>query len=163
MTEPVDALVQQLREEVGGITWRLMNLLGPSPDMLLLDQNVHSRAEMWAAQLRGDDENLAAQTVRDLVDLLLPLGEPTQQWWRTPLGQAVARSVGHPDADVVSYGVAAAMLGCSRQNITKLLDSGRLCKGTDGGVTTSSIRDELRGVHNGTRRTWRSVVSEDIR
>lgn len=149
-------LVEQLRTDVGDMVGRLMNLTGPSNEMLLVEQAVHSRATMWASQLLGDDDKVAADTVLDLVHLLWPHAEPTTEWWRTPLGRAVARSVGHPTADVVSFNIAAAMLQCSRQNISKLVAAGRLHRGPAGGVTTASIRDELRAVEEGERRTWRS-------
>lgn len=151
-------LVEQLRTEVGQVVFGLMSLLGPTEDMLLLEQTVDSRAQMWAAALLGDDDHLAAETVTDLVNVLWPRSEPTPDWWRTPLGRAAARSVGHPGAEVVSYSVAGAMLGCSKQNITKLLAAGRLTKGPTGGVTTASVREELREVEVGTRRSRRATA-----
>jgi hypothetical protein len=52
----------------------------------------------------------------------------------------VARSVGHPSAEVVSYSVAGAMLGCTKQYIGKLVKTGRLVAGPSGGVTAESVR-----------------------
>lgn len=148
-------LVEQLRTDVGDMVGRLMNLTGPSNEMLMVEQAVHARATMWASALVGDDDKVAADTVLDLVNLLWPHAEPTAEWWRTPLGRAVARSVGHPTAEVVSSTIAAAMLQCTKQNITKLVAAGRLHRGPAGGVTTASIRTELRAVEEGERRTWR--------
>lgn len=138
-------LADQLRDEVGAIVRSLAALLGPSEQLLMLEQQVESRAAMWASNLLGDDDNLAAETVIDLVNLFFP-GDagPDAGWWRTPLGRAAARSVGFPGADVVSYSVAGAMLGCTKQYIGKLAAAGRLDRGSSGGVTTASIRDFLK-------------------
>jgi biotin operon repressor len=45
---------------------------------------------------------------------------------------------------VVSGSVAGAMLGCTRQNVRKLIRYGHLTTGPDGGVTVDSIRDCMR-------------------
>lgn len=134
-------LVEQLQADIGAAAGALLALLGPSGEMLLVEQQVHSHARMWASDLLGDDDRLAAQTVIDLVNVLFP-GDtgPGADWWRTPLGQAAARSTGYPDADVVSYSVAGAMLGCSKQYVGKLANAGRLQRGRSGGVTTTSVR-----------------------
>jgi hypothetical protein len=138
-------LVEQLRADLAAAAGALLALVGPSREMLLVEQQVHSRAEMWASDLLGDDDRLAAQTVIDLVNVLFP-GDtgPGSDWWRTPLGQAAARSTGYPGADVVSYSVAGAMLGCSKQYVGKLADAGRLERGSSGGVTTASVRAILK-------------------
>jgi hypothetical protein len=136
-------LIRQLRADVGAVTWRLTVLLGPCEELELVDQRVHASAVVWAASLLGDDDKLAAQTVIDLMMLLWPNSDPTTDWWRTPLGHAVARSVGHPTAEVVSYSVAGAMLGCTKQNVGKLVQAGRLDRGPNGGVTTQSVRAAL--------------------
>lgn len=140
----VESLVEQLRTDVGDMAGRLMNLIGPAQEMILLEQNIAGRAEIWAAYLLGDDDNLAAETVLDLINVLWPNCEPTLDWWRTPIGRAVARSIGHPNADTVSYSVAGAMLGCTKQYVGKLVDQGRLQRGQDGGVATQSVRAVLR-------------------
>jgi hypothetical protein len=139
------ALTEQLRKDVAAVTWGLTALLGPCEELQLVDQRINAHAAMWAAALLGDDDKLAAQTVLDLMAVLWSNCDPTTDWWRTPLGRAVARSVGHPTADVVSYSVAGAMLGCSKQYVGKLIQAGRLDRGPNGGVTSRSVRATLQG------------------
>jgi hypothetical protein len=137
-------LVTQLRTEVGAIAQGLATLLGPSEAMREVELRVDSYASMWASYLLGDDDKLAAQTVIDLVNVLFPDDrEPPRQWWRTPLGRAVARSVGHPNAETVSYSVAGAILRCTKQMVAKHVVAGRLERGPGGGVTAESVRSLL--------------------
>jgi hypothetical protein len=144
---PFDDLVTQLRTEVGAIAQGLAALIGPSEAMQEVEMRVDSHAVMWASYLLGDDDKLAAQTVIDLANVLFPDDrEPQLQWWRTPLGQAVARSMGHPSAEVISYSMAGAMLGCTKQNVAKHVTAGRLERGPDEvGVTSESVRALLGG------------------
>lgn len=103
---------------------------------------VRETADRLAAQLLSEDEQLAAQTVIDLANALnWDTNDP--HWWRTPLGQAVASSVGHPSASVVSHELAGAMLGVTKQAVTKLAAKGRLERGSGdphGGITVVSVR-----------------------
>jgi hypothetical protein len=134
------ALVEQLRADVGAAAGALAALLGPSPGILMAEQQVHDLAPGWAASLLGDNDRLAAQTVIDLVCVLLPGSTgPDTGWRRTPLGQAAPRSTGYPAGETVSYSVAGAMLGCSKQYIGKLVEAGRLTRGDSGGVTSASV------------------------
>lgn len=147
-TPTVDEVVAQLRSDVGAVAGALGALVDSSEDMQLLEQRIDSHAPRWAAQLLGDDDRVATRTALDLTGLLWPHSEPTLDWWSTPLGRAVVRSVGHPTATVVSYRVAGAMLGCSKQYVGQLIAAGRLTPGTTRGaktgamtgVTTSSVR-----------------------
>lgn len=135
-------LTEQLRADVGAVAVAFVAVLGP--EMRMIEQMVDEYAPMWAEVLLGDDDRLAAQTVIDLACILFPgTTSPDAEWWRTPLGQACARSTGYPAADIVSYSVAGAMLGCSKQYVGKLADAGRLCRGPDGGVTVNSVRAVL--------------------
>jgi type II secretory pathway pseudopilin PulG len=144
--DALSGLTAQLRDDVGAIVWGLTALVGPSEAMRAAEQQVQARAAVWAAQLLGDDDRLAAQTVIDLVNVLWPGdGGPPAEWWQTPLGQATARSVGYPGAEVISYSVAGAMLGCTKQYVGKLVAGGRLQRGPAGGVTTGSVRAILTG------------------
>jgi hypothetical protein len=99
-------------------------------------------AERLAASLLSGDDPLAAQTTIDLANAL-GWDDLDAEWWSTPLGQAVARSVGHPTAEIVSYSVAGAMLGVSKQMVAKHISQGRLDRGPDGGVTSLSVRQFL--------------------
>lgn len=139
MSDLHQAITAQIRDEVAAVALALEALIGP--DCPRVSERVQDRAPMWAAQLLDEDDRLAAQTVIDLMNVLPP---PTADWWGSPLGQAVARSVGHPDADHVSYSVAGAMLGVSKQAVAKMVGTGRLSRGPDGGVTTASIQQLLR-------------------
>ncbi len=149
-------LVEQLQADVGAIGFRLLSLIGSPDEVASLDQKLEQHAQVWAAQLLGDDDRLAAQTVIDLISLLWPNSDIPAEWWSTSLGRATARSVGHPTAAVISYTVAGAMLGCTKQNISKLIEAGRLHRAPSGGVTSASVRSELHAVETGTRRTWRT-------
>ncbi|MFB4269788.1 hypothetical protein [Nonomuraea sp. GTA35] len=115
-------------------------LLDPIKDRLRIE------AEVWAAQLLGRDRRQATLTAARLIAVLSPGDEPfdpPEQWWRTPLGRAVARGAGHPSAAAVSYSTAGAMLGITRQGVHDLVKRGKLDKHPEGGVTTSSIHARL--------------------
>ncbi|GAA2835407.1 hypothetical protein [Nonomuraea rubra] len=115
-------------------------LLAPIKDRLRIE------AEVWAAQLLGRDQRQAALTAARLIAVLFPGDgpfDPPEQWWRTPLGRAVARGAGHPSATAVSYSTAGAMLGITRQGVHDLVKRGKLDKHPEGGVTTSSIHTRL--------------------
>ena len=70
--------------------------------------------------------------------------DKTPRWWRTPLGQSLAVRVGHPTAEAVTYPVAGAMLGITRQGVHDLVTRGKLARHPTGGVLTTSVRDRLR-------------------
>ncbi len=109
---------------------------------------VRVRARRWAETLRDGDETAAVLTGARLIATLYPGDrpfDPPLEWWGTPLGQAVARRVGHPSAASVSYATAGAMLGISRQGVHDLVRRGRLPRHPDGGVPSTAIRDRLRG------------------
>ncbi|WP_043617136.1 hypothetical protein [Nonomuraea candida] len=115
-------------------------LVGPLRDRLRVE------AEVWAAQLLGRDRRQAGLTAARLIAVLFPGDEPfdpPEQWWRTPLGRAVARGAGHPSAVAVPYSTAGAMLGITRQGVHDLVKRGKLDRHPDGGVTTSSIQARL--------------------
>lgn len=143
-----DALVEQLRTDVGQLVEHLENLVGPGQETWQVRSQVEHRAQLWASILTSNNDREAAQTVIDLMNALWPHADPPNDWWTTPLGHAVARSVGHPSAETISYSVAAAMLGCSKQYVAKLVRAGRLDRGPAGGVTSQSVRAALDARHN---------------
>lgn len=107
---------------------------------------VARRADAWAAELLGADHDAARFTAIRLVATLYPQDaafDPPPDWWATPLGQVVARRVGHPGATHVSYAVAGAMLGVTRQAVHDLTARGKLDRHPDGGVAVTSVRDRL--------------------
>jgi hypothetical protein len=143
-----DALVEQLV--------RLLDIRLLDPLELLLDGDdvvdalrrlIRVRAGRWADALRGDDDTAAVGTAARLISTLYPgdrAFDPPAGWWRTPIGQVVARRVGHPAATSVSYATAGAMLGITRQGVHDLVRRGRLPRHPDGGVPASAVRDRLR-------------------
>ena len=110
---------------------------------------VRLRARRWADVICGSDDTAAALTTTRLLATLYPGDrpfDPPTDWWATPLGQAVARRVGHPGAASVSYATAGAMLGITRQGVHDLVRRGRLPRHPDGGVPATAVRDRLRGL-----------------
>ncbi|GAA1311709.1 hypothetical protein [Saccharothrix xinjiangensis] len=111
-----------------------------------LPDRVDAVAGRMAATLLGDDETAARHTIARLVGALYPGDEPFDppaDWWRTPLGRVVARRMGHPAAHSVSYSVAGAMLGVTKQGVHDLVRRGKLTKDPEGGVTVASVRARL--------------------
>jgi hypothetical protein len=105
------------------------------------------RAGAWAASLVGGDDRAAALTAVRLVAAFYPGDgpfDPPPAWWQTPLGQVTARRAGHPGADAVSYSVAGAMLGVTRQAVHDLVSRGKLPRHPAGGVLAAGVRDRLR-------------------
>jgi len=112
-----------------------------------LRQLVRLRAGRWADQMHDGDDATAVRAAGRLIATLYPgdrAFDPPVEWWRTPLGAAVARRVGHPSAESVSYATAGAMLGITRQGVHDLVRRGRLPRHPDGGVPSAAIRDRLR-------------------
>jgi hypothetical protein len=109
---------------------------------------VRLRAGQWAEQMRDGDDDAAVRAAARLIATLYPddrAFDPPVDWWRSPLGEVIARRVGHPAAESVSYATAGAMLGITRQGVHDLVRRGRLPRHPDGGVPSSAIRDRLRG------------------
>jgi hypothetical protein len=104
---------------------------------------VRQRAETWASVMLGDDDQAAVLMIVRVISSLYPGDEPfapPAEWWRTPLGQVVVRRIGHPSAQAVSYSVAGAMLGITRQGVHDLVARGKLERHPEGGVTVESVR-----------------------
>ena len=109
---------------------------------------VRLRAADWAGQMLDGDDTTAVRAAIRLIATLYPddrAFDPPADWWRTPLGAVVARRVGHPATESVSYATAGAMLGISRQGVHDLVRRGRLPRHPDGGVPSAAVRDRLRG------------------
>lgn len=121
-------------------------LLESHTDLVRVRARVVERAAAWAHQLLGEDETVCRRTVIRLAITLFPGDgpfDPPIDWWRTPLGRVMASRVGHPGAEAVSYSVAGAMLGITRQGVHDLVTRGKLRRHDSGGVTTSSVRDRI--------------------
>jgi hypothetical protein len=122
-------------------------LLEGDDAVMALRRLVRIRAGQWADAMRDGDDVTAVITGARLIATLYPgdrAFDPPIDWWRTPLGQTIARRVGHPSANSVSYATAGAMLGISRQGVHDLVRRGRLPRHPDGGVPSAAIRDRLR-------------------
>lgn len=131
------------------VTSRLLDpleILLPQADLVDLRSSVEADAEMWAAQLLGSDDRLAGQVAVRLMAVLYPGDtpfDPPEQWWATPLGRVTARRAGHPSKEGVSFAVAGAMLGITRQGVHDLVSRHKLQRHPEGGVTVDSIRARL--------------------
>ncbi len=144
------------RDELVEQIVRLLDVRLLDPLELLLDGDdvvdalrglVRVRAGRWADEMLGGAEAEAVGRAARLVSTLYPgdrAFDPPAEWWRTPLGRATARRVGHPAAESVSYATAGAMLGISRQGVHDLVRRGRLPRHPDGGVPSAAVRDRLR-------------------
>jgi hypothetical protein len=140
-----DALVEQLVAVVR------QRLLDPLEILLDIDQpadRVGTAAEDWATQLLGEDQTAAVMCIARLIAALYPGDhfEPPAGWWGTPFGRVVARHAGYPGLDHVSYSVAGAMLGVTRQGVHDLVTRGKLDRHADGGVTTESVSNRMRSL-----------------
>ncbi|RLP84317.1 hypothetical protein EAD89_26530 [Micromonospora sp. BL4] len=114
---------------------------------------IREQARSWAATILSGDDRTAVSVVMRAISTLYPGDgpfDPPLDWWRSPFGQAVARRVGHPTAASVSYAVAGAMLGITRQGVHDLVSRDKLARHPEGGVRSASVRDRL--LKEGTRR-----------
>ena len=145
--DPTGALTEQLLRLLD------VRLLDPL-EILLEDAGVvtdlrgllRRRAAGWAEVIHNGDEAAAIRMIARMVATLYPDDHafaPPADWWRSPLGQAVVRRVGHPYAESVSYATAGAMLGISRQGVHDLVRRGRLPRHPDGGVPVAAVRHRL--------------------
>lgn len=135
---------------------RLLDIRLLDPLEILLDGHdsvdalrtvVRIRAVTWADRIVTGDDPTAIGVIMRVVSTLYPGDgpfDPPLDWWRTPLGQAVTWRVGHPTATALSYAVAGAMLGITRQGVHDLVSRGRLARHPDGGVVPGSVRDRVR-------------------
>ncbi|MFB6397620.1 hypothetical protein [Polymorphospora lycopeni] len=121
-------------------------LLDGDDAVAALREIVRSRARSWATQMLGDDHRVAVGAIVRAISTLYPGDspfDPPLDWWRSPLGQVVAGRMGHPTAQSVSYAVAGAMLGITRQGVHDLVSRGKLARHPEGGVLPASVRDRL--------------------
>ncbi|HJP76657.1 MAG TPA: hypothetical protein VJ914_20475 [Pseudonocardiaceae bacterium] len=127
-------------------------LLDGAEPVTLARKLVRRQALEWAELILDGDDDHAIGTIVRLNATLYPSDgpfDPPVDWWRTPMGQVVALRVGHPTATAVSYPIAGAMLGITRQGVHDLITRGKLARHPDGGVLPTSIRDRLRAEEQG--------------
>ncbi|GGR54594.1 hypothetical protein GCM10010168_86950 [Actinoplanes ianthinogenes] len=142
-----DALAEQLIRLLDArLTDPLEILLDGDGSVDVVRARLHRRALDWAFVIEHGSEPEAVGMLARLIATLYPDDHafaPPVQWWRTPLGQAVARRMGHPFVTSVSYAMAGAMLGITRQGVHDLVRRGRLPRHPDGGVPVRAVRDRL--------------------
>lgn len=141
------ALVRELVELVERrIVDPLEILFGTDEQVAPVRDRLRIEAEVWAAQLLGPDDALAVHAAARLIAAVFPGDgpfDPPDEWWRTAFGRTVARRLGHPGRDSVSFATAGAMLGITRQGVHDLVKRAKLDRHPDGGVTTRSIYQRL--------------------
>lgn len=112
------------------------------PDIARVDTD--AAATLITTVLTGNDDNSRADTAADLYAIVCGAHpEPPPEWWATPLGRAIATSIGRDDSDAVSAAIAGQMLGVSRTQIYRLADDGLLDRHPDGGITRTSVMSRL--------------------
>jgi hypothetical protein len=132
------------------LTTIMSNRLLDPLEILLEDPVVDVRerceraAQVWAQRLLGPN---ATYAVASIVGALYPsddVFDPPVDWWRTPLGRVVLSRVGFPGREAVSYPIAGAMLGVTRQGVHDLVTRHKLERHPDGGVTVASIQERIQ-------------------
>lgn len=139
-------IVDQLCDEVDARLVALAPFVGVDTSIELAAL-LEARCRSIVAQLCGDDDRLAAGSCVSIMCVLWSTGDPEDsgnpQWWRTPLGQACARSLGRTDAEAVTHSVAAAMLGVAKGTVSTMVSRGTLDRHPDGGVLRASVLQRL--------------------
>lgn len=112
-----------------------------------IDDRVRKDIAMQVRMFGGDmmDEGLAPASARRAYVAVWGTAAAPKEWWRSPLGQAVAYWIGYHE-DHVPYMEAARILNVSRQRIYQLIkDEGRLVA-VDGkhAVTAGSLAAHIR-------------------
>lgn len=139
----IDDAAAQLTDELGRRLHALAALDGPAA-VLAADAQTGQIVGRIVGALCSEDDRLAAEAVIDLMAALWPDGtEPPHDWWSSPVGRIVARSIGADDAEAVTQSVAAAMLRVTRGTIAQLVARGTLDRHPDGGVLRSSVMQRL--------------------
>ena len=156
------------RSELTDDIVRLVEIRALDPLEILLDGHetvramrdvVAGRAGIWAHRMLNGTDAEAVGAIMRLVTAVYPSDgafDPPVDWWRSPLGRVLAWRVGHPTAESVSYAVAGAMLGITRQGVHDLVTRRKLVRHPDGGVTPASVRERLIGTQH-TGSTLRST------
>jgi hypothetical protein len=132
----------QILEELNRTLRALGELLGTEV-VLPVRHHIDERVGEITAALRSEGRT-ARDTALGLMQVMFPGdAEPPAQWWRTPLGRACAtHSVGlYPDQ--VKANSAADILGVGPSRVYQLLDSGKLLRHPDGGVTRASVMQRV--------------------
>lgn len=149
MTSIIDETTEQLSAEIGDVARSIGDILG-ADIAEQIELRLESRCRLLAAELCSEDDHAAAEAARTVMFVRWPEGcEPPPEWWRTPVGRMVARSIGHEDGDSVSRSVAAAILGVHPGTVATLLERGKLERHPDGGITRASVLARLASQRRG--------------
>lgn len=139
MSSNAAAVAAQLTDELGASARALGDVLGMDL-LMMMEDRIESACTRLAAELCSEDDRLAAESVLTVMCARWPDGtEPPPEWWRTPVGRMVARSVGRDDAESVTRSVAAAILGVAPGTVAQLVHRGTLDRHPDGGITRASV------------------------
>jgi hypothetical protein len=122
---------------------RLGALVGGADLMAQLEQQAVHRARAVTAMLRHGNDHEVAELVMDLYVLAHGDGVAPAEWWRTPLGGVVARSIERDDSEAVSPRVAARMLDVSEATVYRWREEQKLSRHSDGGVTRASVLEQI--------------------
>jgi len=131
-------VTSQLHVELGAIIRALGAVLG-SNVRELAGWRLECACHRLAAELCSEDDQMVDEAASAVMSARWPDAEPTPQWWRTPVGRLVARSMGGHDTAAVTHSVAAAMLGVTRGTVAQLVHRGTLDRHPDGGVARYSV------------------------
>lgn len=143
MSTPSQTLADQVHDLLLDRAARLADIIG-GPDLRAhLEQHVEQRIHTLVGMLVAGSDREVAELVADLFALAHGDNEPPPEWWRTPLGGVVARSIGADDSAAVTPTVAARMLGVHEQTPYKWVAAGRLDRHPDGGITRASVMAQL--------------------
>lgn len=111
------------------------------------DDRVRKDIAMQVRMFGGDlmDEQLAPASARRAYAAVWGTAAATKEWWRSPLGQAVAYWIGYHE-EHVPYMEAARILDVSRQRVYQLIKDEHRLVGVDGkhAVTAASLAAHIR-------------------
>lgn len=136
-------LIADLEDLLGDRAHLLAGLVAPELAERL-GKAATQAARRVAAELAGNDR-AAAEAARSVATLAHGDAPPPASWWPTPIGRAVARAIRCAPGEAVPVAEAARMLGISRQRAHRLVTTGKLQRGADGGVALQSVFNRLAG------------------
>lgn len=148
MTDTTDrrlTLADQVHDLLLDRAARLADLIG-GPDLRAqLERLVEANHPTIVGRLMVGNDREVANLVADLFTLAHGDSQPSPEWWQTPLGGVVARSLEHDDSDAISPLVAARMLGIAETTVHRWVRAGKLDRHPDGGVTRASVMARIGG------------------
>lgn len=151
MSDLIDLVAAQLSRELGAAAWTIASVAAPPDEAIGWQLTAQRAGHRLALSVCSGDGREAAQAVIDVMGALWPHCPPEDceraDWWRTPLGQACAASLGVDHSERVSYAVAGAMLGITEGSAKKATQRGQIDRHPDGGVLRSSVLQRIGRQH----------------